>query len=316
MSSADAIERQAAAFLLRRESNSWGAADEAELGAWLRASSAHKATYWRLEYGWERIGRLSILRTPPKGVIRVSRISLIRHALAASFAALLCLGIPLDDRGSDGEILKYETRVGGLKAVRLADGSRVELSSNTFVQAELSGGRRNIWLRRGEAYFEVVHNDKHPFVIHMTDRKVIVLGTKFAVRADGDQVRVVVVQGRVRFEPIGSSGTAPVVELSRGQVAFAHGRDLLVTTEPGDRISALLGWRSGMLNFDRASLSQIAAEFNRYNDTQLVVEDPALGEMRIGGAFEAKNVEAFARLLQSAYALRVHRDANRIIISY
>src|SRR3546814_6644836 len=51
-----------------------------------------------------------------------------------------------------------------------------------------------------------------------------------------------------------------------------------------------------MLKFDQAPLSEVATEFNRYNRRQIVVTDPAAAAIRIGGTFQASNVDAFARL--------------------
>ena len=76
-----------------------------------------------------------------------------------------------------------------------------------------------------------------------------------------------------------------------------------------------LAWRGGMLKFDQAPLSEVAAEFNRYNRRRIVVTDPAVAAIPIGGAFQASNVEAFTRLLRDAYHLRITTKSDEITIS-
>ena len=56
--------------------------------------------------------------------------------------------------------LFYETAIGGHERVILADGSSVILNTNSRVNVDFSGNRRDIHLVRGEAFFEVVHETK------------------------------------------------------------------------------------------------------------------------------------------------------------
>ena len=51
----------------------------------------------------------------------------------------------------------YATTVGGLKEVRLVDGTRMELNTNTRVHANVTATGRTVTLDSGEAYFDVVH---------------------------------------------------------------------------------------------------------------------------------------------------------------
>jgi transmembrane sensor len=144
---------------------------------------------------------------------------------------------------------------------------------------------------------------------------VTVLGTKFSVRRDAGRVRVAVLEGRVRIEPVGTAARAEPVVIDRGDVAVAQGPSTLVTDAAMKKVSGELSWRRGMLTFDQATLAQAAAEFNRYNQTRLVIGDEAAAGMRIGGAFEARNVQEFAELLRTAYGLKLTRTDDRIEVT-
>jgi transmembrane sensor len=65
----------------------------------------------------------------------------------------------------------------------------------------------------------------------------------------------------------------------------------------------------------KMSLPDAVAEFNRYNRRQLVIEDPALREIRVGGNFQSNNVDGFVRLLQAGFAVRTEERSDRIILT-
>lgn len=84
------------------------------------------------------------------------------------------------------------------------------------MRASVTTRQREVWLEKGEAFFDVAHNEGVPFVVHTGDRQVTVLGTKFAVRRDGDKVTVTVLQGRVRLEEAKGSSPVRSTEIGRG----------------------------------------------------------------------------------------------------
>jgi transmembrane sensor len=199
--------------------------------------------------------------------------------------------------------------------VPLTDGTRIELNTDTRVRTAIGKQRREVWLDQGEAYFDVAHDASRPFVIHAGDRRVTVLGTKFSIRRDGDQVHVAVVEGRVRIEPAKADlRTAPLVA-RHGDIVVAQGVSTLVSPPSDEKVASDLSWRRGMLTFDQVTLADAAAEFNRYNRTKLVIGDRATAQTVIGGTFDAENIEAFGRLLKGAYGLQVERREGEIEIS-
>jgi transmembrane sensor len=145
-------------------------------------------------------------------------------------------------------------------------------------------------------------------------RRITVLGTRFTVRREGEAVTVAVIEGRVKVEEVGSGKPAPAQIITRGDIVVANGPATLLTATSVDRVAAATSWRDGMLTFDQQTLGEVAAEFNRYNRKQLHIEGPA-AQIRIGGRFQAEDVEAFALLLRQAYGLRVTDDGEKMNIA-
>ena len=318
MSAARQIEHSAATWLVRREQPDWSPEDEAALQAWLNESLAHKAALWRLEQGWAASDRLAALRSDAPARSRAGfRRWRVTQALAACVAfavagALIARSPVFSPRAV--EPVGLTTRIGQHRQVRLDDGSVVTINTASALRAAVDKRQRQVWLDRGEAFFEVAHDPRHPFVILAGDRKVTVLGTRFSVRREGETVTVSVVEGRVRLEDAQGGGKGAAAIMTAGDVAVSQGRSTLLADRSSRQIEDALSWRRGMLSFDKVTLAEAAAEFNRYNRRQIRIADPQAASIRIGGTFEATNVEAFARLLRSAFGLQVIEEEGVITV--
>ncbi|HEX6859971.1 MAG TPA: FecR domain-containing protein [Caulobacteraceae bacterium] len=307
------IEEKAAAWLARRDADAWTDEDQAALEAWIAEDMGNRVAFLRLQAVWTHADRAAAL----KGARAALTPPLWRRApmrIAAGLAAAVVLGAGALGLGLANPGHAFTTEVGGHATVPLADGTRVELNTDTRLRADITDDHRAVWLDRGEAYFEVAHDASRPFVVHAGERRITVLGTKFLVRRVGPGVEVAVVEGKVRVDPVRQAKAKPAV-LLRGDVAVAHDEATLLAPRSVERVENELSWRDGMLVFDRSTLSDAVAEFNRYNRRKLVVEGDAAADVRIGGSFEADNIDAFARLLEKAFGLSVEDRGDEIIIS-
>lgn len=304
------VEREAARWVSRAEAPEWSSADERALQAWLTQDIAHRVAWLRLKSVWRRADRLAVLRPGAAGMApRRSRHR--RWAIAAGFvAAALLAGLPWIESDAG-----YSTGVGGHESVALADGSRLELNTSTRLRAQVEPGRREVWLLRGEAYFDVKPDPVHPFVIHAGDHRIVVLGTRFSVRRERGRFEVAVLEGRVRVEPVNPVPGKPPVIVGGGDILYGKPAGTVVASHATDRVRRALSWRHGTLEFDQSTLQDAAEQFNRYNRKQLVLADDATARMRIGGSFDANGVEAFSRLLGQAFNLKVEEHGDEIRVS-
>lgn len=324
MSRAREAQDTAARWIVAREEPDWTETDQAGLDAWLAESDLNRVAFLRLEQSWREADRISSLgpalmpgtlqgtRAPYQGMKRW-----VPLAAAASLVAAIGIGWQGYSSWSnfDAVSARYDTDIGGHKSVNLPDGSKVELNTSSGVRAAVGHKGREIWLDRGEAYFEVAHDRSRPFVVHVGNRQVTVLGTKFSVRRDGDKVSVFVREGRVRVDDMRGSQAVRSTTITGGEIALTRGAATLVTARSNERVEDALAWREGMLSFDQDPLFEVAAEFNRYNHQQLIVTDAAAANMRIGGTFPASRPVEFVRLLRDAYGLKIEQTPDEIRIS-
>ena len=185
--SADAIE-QAAALWLAREDAGLTSPERAALDAWLAQSSRHKVAYLQLKAAWDRTERLAALKRPSPRAPSPRPGYAYRLALLVAATVVIFFGsVHLPWRQQNEQA--YTTLVGGMRTVQLADGSRMELNTNTHVRADVTGKLRIVTLESGEAYFDVIHDARHPFTVYAGNWRITDLGTKFSVFLDGDDVR-------------------------------------------------------------------------------------------------------------------------------
>jgi transmembrane sensor len=307
---------RAANYIIAQEDGPWSQADQSALDAWLDEADGNRAAYWRLKHSWREADRIRALGHGIQQDDAPSRAPRwwLPAAIAACLIAMAGTGY-IANSPSQFAARAYKTEVGGRETVDLADGSRIQLNTASVLRTTVTGKKREVWLDKGEAFFEVRHREEQPFIVHAGNRQVTVLGTKFSVRRDNDRVIISVLEGRVRVDEIAGAKEVRSSIITGGDIAIARGNATLVTARSEQRVESALSWRTGTLAFDQARLSQVAAEFNRYNAKPLVIADSKTAAMRIGGSFPADKPREFAKLLRDAYGVRVTETVAEIKIS-
>lgn len=287
-------------------------------GAWGLASS--RETQVSSEEPRERLRPNSphAMRNLAKPVHQTQKKSrrLLRYATAA-FAIAVIASLALSwHRYSAVDQALYRTAVGDLQDIPLADGSVVTLSSDSRILVTLSHGERHIDLQQGEAFFKVAKDPGRPFVVSAGDRRAIAVGTRYDVRRDAADLRVIVTQGLVRLESDDGSGghRQPTALLPAGSVALASDAGVTVQSGSVQQAETFLNWRSGFISFHDTPLATAAAEFNRYNSRKIVIGDASVGSMRVGGNFRWSNADTFVRLLEQGFPIRAVHGNDSIIL--
>ena len=309
------IEAAASVWLQRRNFWDWSKEDQAGLDAWLSQSMAHQLAYWRLEAAWNRTERLEALRsagseTPPQ---RKTWSAPLKIAAALGISAVI--GVTAAYYIMKPRDRVFTTPVGGREIVSFADGTKIELNTDTVLRARMTTDRRTIWLEKGEAYFQVTHDAKHPFVVFAGDHRITDLGTKFLVRRDPGRLEVALMEGRVRFGAVDASPKSKSALLVPGDMVTATASTMFVTHRSKPALARELGWEHGMLVFDNMTLADAANEFNRYNRQKLVIADPAVARLTIVGTFHTTDVKAFIDVAEDVFRLHVETNGNEIVIS-
>lgn len=313
--SVEDVEEQAADWLSRRDFFDWSGDDQKALDAWLAASVSHRVTFWRLNAALSRTERLAALRKPMRKTEAGLGTTWHKHTRAIAAVAMIAVAVTggylLTPRSKDETI---STALGGHKIVSLADGSRIELNTSSAVRVRIDAQHRSVTLIRGEAYFDVRHDAAHPFTVDAQGQRITDLGTKFVVRNLNDRVEVALLEGAAHLAPLKDASPARQTNLRPGDIATATARALSVIRAPADTIAAQLGWRSGTLIFRNTALSDVAEQFNRYNQDKLIIESSASG-LRVDGTFPANDPQTFTRIAGDILHLTVKKRGDDIVLS-
>lgn len=234
-------------------------------------------------------------------------------AAAASLFLFIAATVALYIQSTAPEV--YVTERGEQRRLVLDDGSVIEMNTQSELEVHFDQDQRSVELVAGEALFEVTKDVNRPFRV-MTDSAVIeAVGTAFNVRSITEDVTVTVVEGIVdvtvrnsrprgghvgRVDGGGEAAPAPgvlePVRLKVGQQARIESRSgqvaVIETT-----VEKAIAWQERRLIFENQPLSEVVAEFNRYNRRQLVIEDRDLAQKRISAVFDADQPEALVRFL-------------------
>ncbi len=292
------------------------------LAAWLKENPRHRVAFLRISTAWRRANALRRLREPgevpdpdllaperppadesitepaqaqprivnaaPARRVQPGKVALF--ASAAGLAAALLAGAWTWFHLATGTT--YSTAIGEFHRVTLADGSSLSLNTNSKVRVYYSDSERKVELLRGEAQFDVAHDDSRPFLVMAGDTVVRDVGTVFDVRLrSSSSVDVLVSEGVVAINPPARA------TVTAGHMALV--RNGKITTFPVNDITRRMAWLDGKLVFDGQTLLEAVTEFNRYNRQRLVISDPSIASKKIGGAFKSTNPERFGRSMKN-----------------
>lgn len=332
-----AIRETAARWTVRRD-RGLSAAESIEYELWLAADPRHRAAMERAGGAWARLDRLpesaahEVLAEAARRR-RYWRRSLLVGSLAA--AAALAVWVQgnwweLPTRAAPGNAITLQAA--GPRVAVLADGTTVRLNAGSEIAERFAAAERSVLLVRGEAHFLVVKDPARPFVVRAGPLRVRAVGTAFNVNLQVAQVEILVTEGRVAVAaaPAGEGGSVgrstasppppDLAELKVGERlrvarAEAHpaGKVEVVQVAPAE-ISRALAWQDDLLRLGGATLAEIAGSFERRTGRRVILADPALAGLRLGGRFRADDIDGFASLLATTLDIEVERAADGTLV--
>jgi transmembrane sensor len=275
----------------------------AALDEWLAASPANREEYERLSAllmdldGLRSHPEIMAMREEAHGLSwrrYAAVVSVLCLMVGAVFAlGTLQLGSPSSSASGAGASVTtlYETPEGRTAMVTLTDGSLVHLDASSAVRVRMDGVTRRVALMRGRAYFAVVPDPAHPFIVLAGGRTVTALGTRFDVNLLERGFEVVLAEGRVQVRPERGAGDAASAITMTPGYRLAADRDGWSL----DRIdlAAQASWRTGMLVFEEARLGDIVVEMNRYVTTKITIPSQAVADRRMSAVLKAGDLTTF-----------------------
>ncbi len=335
------IRREACKWIVLMDRGNLPKKKISELNEWVCLSDFHKEELERLAHFWDRISDVGIdpdqisisqgghEESAANSTTRASRLYKILASLAASLLIIASVSLLLyfqninEFQSTNG---KYLTNIGGQKTVLLSDGSEIRLNTDTLIEVNYHDGERIIHLYKGEAQFDVAHDAEKPFTVKAKNGDVRALGTIFSVRLKNNQVNVLVEEGRVRIranDDINQIDYVPVIaqeeialeeiEHDNTMVIVNAGNNVTfgdqiiesVIMEERESLERKFSWRQGILAFDDEPLSDVIDEVSRYTSYKIIVADPNIRSLRVGGYYPIGKIQAIFNALELNLGLEI-----------
>jgi len=331
---------QAADWVVRFDRGLRG--DEHEtLEAWLDDDAGNREALLLMLETWEKSDSLARLAElfpePDRRRRRISSFAWTGALLLVLAVAVAWFLLPAPDIGADSEPViaeqldsqTFETLVGARKTFELADGSTVDLNTNSLIDVRYSPRERHLELKRGEATFTVAHDPSRPFRVLVGHTVFEAVGTEFNLEIMTDRnIELVVTDGRVRVaaRPLEqSSGETASIEATTPDtpVLVAAGEEFTVGGDSPvavviDRadIDARLSWHRDDLVFRGETLGQVLQEIGRYTTVEFILLDDGLRSRPVGGVFKVGDVQGALNTLERNFGISYQMvDGNKVLLS-
>jgi transmembrane sensor len=322
------IEVEACAWIAQLDGNTPSPEDLAAFREWINRSPQHSHEIKRLSALWGDLNLLTELAVPVKKSPLALKDSLLRRGAVLAATAALSVAMTVwyfSSQTPDAAVhALYSTSVGEQKQVTLTDGSKILLNTDSRIEVDYSKAQRDVHLVRGEAYFEVAHSIQRPFFVRAGSNIVRAVGTAFTVHLKQRDVEVIVTEGTVELSAVPNDGAVPAVknliksatklaDVKAGQSAAIDQEVESIEPVQPLEIKRKLSWREGVLSFSGEPLEQVVAEVSRYTPINIVITDPAIRNVRIGGYFKVGETDAMLEALETSFGVRVNRVSDKLV---
>lgn len=282
-----------------------GSADMAAFEAWRDADVRHAIAFAEVAASWRDMDSLRLVQgdmpAPDKAPepARPDRRHVIRAA--AGVAAVMVAGGGFAYRAYARDTAS--TDLGERRTVAVRDGLAVDLNTDSRIHWK-TGETTRIWLERGEVAIRLASAQK---VDLQTPRGAFQLMPGiYNARLRDASCELAVVKGSISGIGATPIGAGAIVLATAGRIASRAGEDADL-----DRVTA---WQRDMLVLNGESLDYALSEINRYLPNKIVIGDPALSRIRLGGTFATTNPDEFLQALHTSFGVRATPNAGGGII--
>jgi transmembrane sensor len=298
---------------------------------WINASGKNKALYESIQSDWEKINETEKMKKvdvnkawynlknrilenePDLDVIAGLKPGISRNylykamRLAASIILLVGISFGAYKVYFESPFIKRQntiTRSGSdnTSIIILPDKSKVFLNSNTYIKYtdKFGAGRREVYLK-GEAYFEIAHNEDMPFIVNTNKATVKVLGTAFNVNTQlsDKEIEVFVESGKVQLNQKSRDENNLLIE--PGFIGILSKNTL--NKSKNDDIN-YLAWKTRYLVFRETKLETVAKKLESVYNTHIIFENAETANCRLTTTFNNQSLDAILEVIKETFNLQ------------
>ena len=270
---------------------------------WRAADPRHAIAFAQVAHAFEQVERLRAVEDRPAepAPTAINRRGMLRAGVLAGGASVA--GALLAVRATARE--HAETAIGERRALVLDDGTRIELNTGTRISWRIDKGDSRIWLERGEIGLTVPASLRGKLTLEAGSARFTLGAGSFNARQQPESFDFLVLDGMA--DSVRGDG------LAAGAMARVIGQNVAIGPADPVTLDRARSWKDGQLVFEGESLDFVVAEFNRYLEPRIVIADPALSRIRLGGRFTTTNPNDLLTALHASFGIRSQRSENGAI---
>jgi transmembrane sensor len=305
---------QAIYWLTLLTSGEAGAEQRRGFDNWLAENTAHRAAWDNAQLLWNDVAMLTdadiaeigFSSSPTAVALRPRRLIFSYPVLGLAACLLLSAAFRLSDMAY--YLADYRAGTGIQQHIALADGSTVQLNTDSALSVDYTPTARRLTLHGGEAWFNVAPDPGRPFEVSTDYGTVRALGTAFDVKNIGGRVTVTVYRHAVR------------VQLADGEKIDSLPEGAMLTFDRTIRsldshanLNETGAWRQQQMRFQDKKLHDVVKELNRYRQGRIVIIDPALNDLPLTGSFDTRNPDEALLMIEQSLGLTDYRITDRLV---
>lgn len=235
--------------------------------------------------------------------------------LAAATVALLIamsgwLYMMLD---TDPSFIIKSNNSGIVQNVPLPDGTVIQLNNHSklIYPERFAGDSREVFLE-GEAYFDVKHDKKHPFIVRAGELKIRVLGTKFTVNASSQspQITATLLEGSIEV----SNEKRQMLMKPSQQLRYDVNSGNMLLTELSNA-SREIRWIQNVWVLSETPLLDICQRLEHlFNVKIIIMNDELIGKSFTGEFYTNESLESILKTMQTSTPFKYERKGKNIIL--
>jgi len=248
------------------------------------------------------------------GKLRMPRRTWLRIAASVIFCAFIGIGSYLLTHSKGEKLMAIQNTSSVTQKSVLADGSVLWLNaaSKVRVPVQFEGKQRVVYLDEGEAFFDVVKNEKAPFFVHTPTLTIKVLGTAFNVKSyqQLDEVRVTVTEGMISV----AKGNNELNKLAKdNELIFdKKARNYSIREVESQKLAS---WREGEIYLLDAPLQDLILAMEHTYQVRIACPDELLSKERISiQILPEQTLEDVMGVLVKIFNVRYERDGKEVVI--
>lgn len=221
---------------------------------------------------------------------------------------------PTDIRKAAIENKANKSEIPRRRFKNLPDGSSVILNENSKIDVAAGfnkNGKREVYLY-GEAYFDVVHDARQPFIVHTGKLQTTVLGTAFNINASLSTGTVVVTVSRGKVKVGDSEQIFEVIDPDE-QVVFE--KDLTMHTKNPVKAKSITAWKNEDIYFDDVSIKDIANQLQERFNVSIIFSNEIIKNCRFSATFlKSQSLEQILNVISEFNQMKYHFKNDNIIL--